>query len=149
MTAQRVYFRRTTAAQRRLLFATWEATGDVEVACRTAHMGVRTFYYWKPRFEAGGYGALDTFASHAAHTVRRTPAAVAEQIVAARRQHPDWGKQRIADELAKGNTWVPLVSPNTVKRILQQEGIWSGAAAPAQKGGLPAPGAPPSSPARP
>jgi hypothetical protein len=28
------------------------------------------------------------------------------------------GKQRIADELAKANGWVPIVNPNTVKRIL-------------------------------
>jgi transposase len=147
--AQRVYFRRTTAAQRRLLFATWEATGDVEVACRTAHMGVRTFYYWKPRFEAGGYAALDTFASHAAHTVHRTPSAVVTRVIAARQQHPAWGKQRIADELAKANTWVPLVSPNTVKRILREAGLWSVPTAPAKKGGLTAPAAPPSSLARP
>lgn len=147
--AQRVYFRRTTAAQRRLLFATWEATGDVEVACRIAHMGVRTFYYWKPRFEAGGYSALDTFASHAAHTVHRTPSAVVNRVVAARQQHPDWGKQRIADELAKANTWVPLVSPNTVTRILREAGLWSVPVAPAKQGDLTAPAAPPSSLARP
>ena len=48
-----VYFRSTTSAQRHLLFATWEATGDVEEACAAAHVGRRTFYYWKVRFEVG------------------------------------------------------------------------------------------------
>jgi len=33
-----VYFRSTTPAQRRLLFETWQATGEVEEACRTAHV---------------------------------------------------------------------------------------------------------------
>jgi hypothetical protein len=41
-----------------------------------------------------------------------------------RREHANWGKKRIADELAKGNNWVPLVSPNTVKRILKDAGLW-------------------------
>jgi len=34
-----VYFPFTTPSQRRLLFETWEATGDVARACRTAHVG--------------------------------------------------------------------------------------------------------------
>jgi len=149
MVAQRIYFRRTTAAQRRLLFEIWEATGDIDLACRTAHVGGRTFYYWKPRFEAGGYDAVATFASPVAHTVHRTPAPVVEPVLRARRQHPTWGKQRIADELAKGNQWVPLVCPNTVKRILQDAGMWSGPLAPTTKGGRLAVTAPPSSLARP
>ena len=41
-----------------------------------------------------------------------------------RENHPDWGKKRIADELAKANNWVPLVSSNTVKRILKDAGLW-------------------------
>jgi len=149
MDMHRPYFRPTTAAQRRLLFETWAATGDVDRACQTAHVGRRTFYYWKPRFAAGGVAALETFASRARRTPSRVPAAVEAQVIATRQQHPDWGKQRIADELTKGNTWVPLVTPNTVKRILQDAGLWSGPAAPAQKGGHRAPTAPPSSPARP
>jgi len=55
----------TTASQRRLLFATWEETGDVTRACRTAYVGRRTFYYWKPRFRAGSYAALEQCASRA------------------------------------------------------------------------------------
>jgi transposase len=149
MGARRVHFPRTTPSQRRLLFQTWEATGDVALACRTAHVGQRTFYYWKPRFEAGGYAALATFASHARRTSSRTSPAIAARVIAARQQHPDWGKQRIADELAKGNNWVPLVSPNTVKRILREAGLWPPPGAPAPKGGPAVPAAPPSSPARP
>ena len=148
MVARRTYFRPTTAAQRRLLFETWEATGDIDRACQAAHMGRRTFYYWKPRFLAGGYAALETFGSHARRTSSRVPAAVEAQIIAARQQHPDWGKQRLADDLAKANGWVPLVSPTTVKRILLEAGLWSAATIPPQKGGLTAAAAPPTSPAR-
>jgi hypothetical protein len=39
----RTYFPLTTASQRRLLFETWQATGDVAHACAVAHVGRRTF----------------------------------------------------------------------------------------------------------
>jgi hypothetical protein len=39
--------------------------------------------------------------------------------------HPDWGKKRIVHELAKSNNWVPVVSPNTVKRILTEAELWA------------------------
>ncbi len=50
---------------------------------------------------------------------------VERQVVASRHAHPEWGKQRPADELTKMNTWVPLVSPKTVKRILCGAGLWT------------------------
>ncbi len=130
-----IHFRSTTPAQRRLLFETWEKTGNVEEACATAHLGRRTFYNWKGRFEAGGYAAVEQSASRAPHHPRRTVAAVEQQVMALRSTHPDWGKQRIADELAKARGWVPLVCPNTVKRILRDAGLWEGLTRPAKKRG--------------
>lgn len=131
-----VHFPLTTAQQRCLLFATWETTGDVRGACQKAHVGRGTFYYWKKRFMVGGYTALEQPASCAPKHTRRTAADVEAQVITLRQQHPEWGKQRVADELAKGNSWVPLVSPATVRRILRDAGLWAGPPAPAQKGGL-------------
>ena len=68
---KRIHFPLTTAQQRRRLFETWEATGDVEEACRTAHVSRRTFYTWKPRFLKGGYAALDQFPSRAPKRTQR------------------------------------------------------------------------------
>ena len=130
----RTHFPRTTPAQRRLLFETWQATGDVAQACRLAHVGERTFYYWKPRFVAEGYAGLEQFASHAPRQPHRTPPAVEAQVIAQRQEQPRWGKQRLADELAKAHGWVPLVSPNTVKRILRTAGLWLEPAAPPKRG---------------
>ena len=135
---KRIHFPLTTASQRRLLFETWQASGNVTLACRTAHVGRRTFYYWKPRFDAAGYAALEQFASSAPKQPRRTDPALEQQVLAMRQAHPDWGKQRLADELAKANGWVPVVSPNTVKRILRTAGLWSAPVAPAKKGASPA-----------
>jgi hypothetical protein len=39
--------------------------------------------------------------------------------------HPDWGKKRIEQELAKENNWVPVVSLNTVRRILEDANLWT------------------------
>jgi transposase len=135
MNKKRTYFPPTTAQQRRLLFETWEATGSVTEACRKAHVCRQTFYNWKDRFEAEGYAGLEAPRSHAPQNPHRTPAQIEKQVIEMRRQHPDWGKHRIADELAKGNNWVPVVSPNTVKRILQDAGLWHDEKAGAKKRG--------------
>jgi transposase len=145
----RTYFPRTTPSQRRLLFETWQATGDIVHACQVAHVGRRTFYYWKPRFLAGGYPALQAFASQAPHHPRRTAPAVVAQVLALKQEHPEWGRRRLADELAKANGWVPLVSPSTVKRILRAAGVAPAPAVPAKRGGQVARTARPTSPAKP
>jgi hypothetical protein len=131
------------------LFETWEATGDVDHACRVAHVGRRTFYYWKPRFLAAGYAGLEQFASRAPQHPHRTAPAVEAQVIALRQQEPSWGKQRLADELAKAHAWVPLVSPGTIKRILRDAGLWSEPVPSAKRGGRVARTAPPTSPAKP
>lgn len=124
MDKKRTYFRPTTAQQRQLLFETWEATGNVSLACRKARVSRMTFYNWKERFEQGGYAGIEKPNSHAPHKPHKTTAEDEERVIQMRQAHEDWGKRRIADELAKANNWVPLVSPNTVRRILQDAGLW-------------------------
>jgi transposase len=124
MEKKRTYFRPTTAQQRRLLFETWEATSNVSLACRKAHVSRKTFYNWKERFEQEGYAGLEKPKSHVPHQPHKTPVEVEERVIQMRRAHEDWGKRRITDELAKANNWVPLVSPNTVRRILQDADLW-------------------------
>ena len=121
----RIDYPRTTVSQREVLFKTWEATKDVAKACSKARVSERTFYNWKARFETGGYEALEQFASHAPKEPNRTPAKIEQEVIEIRRQNGSWGKQRIADELAKKNNWTPVISPNTVRRILQDAQMWS------------------------
>ncbi len=149
MAQQRIHFPMTTASQRRRLFETWQATGDVALACHTAHRGRATFYYWKPRFMAGGYAALASFASRAPRRTRRVDPAIAQQVIALHHAHADWGKDRLADELTKANGWVPLISPNTVRRVLRDAGMWDDPAAIAKKGALRPPAGRPTRRARP
>jgi transposase len=139
MSPKGTYFPFTSAQQRKLLFETWEATGSVTQACRVAHVGRATFYYWKPRFDEKGYAGLEAFDSRAAHRLNRKDAALEQRAVALRRENPDWGKLRIADELAKEHNWVAVVSPNTVRRILQEADLWPEAPQPGRKKALQSP----------
>lgn len=134
MNEKRTYFPKTTAQQRRLLFEIWEETGKRDEACRCAHVSVSTFYNWKPRFAAGGYEALAREQSRAPKVHHQTPPSLEAKVVAVRQENPGWGKRRIADELSKGNNWVPLLSPNTVKRILIDADLWTPAEHSAKKG---------------
>ena len=124
MDKQRIHYPRTTPSQRKLLFEIWEETGDVAQACTQARVSEGSLYYWRPRFEAGGYEALAEFASHAPQEPNRAPVEIEQEVIELREDNPSWGKRRIADELAKHNNWVPVVSPNTVRRILAEAGLW-------------------------
>ena len=124
MSPKGTYFPFTSAQQRKLLFETWEKTGSVTQACRIAHVGRATFYYWKARFDEKGYAGLEAFESRVAHKLNRKDAAIEQRVIQLRKEHPKWGKVRIADEMAKEHNWVPVVSPNTVRRILQEANLW-------------------------
>ena len=124
MSTKHIYFGPTTPQQRRLLFETWESTGTVTEACRKARVSRGLFYYWKPRFLERGYDGLAEYESRAPHQHRQKPEEIVQQVIAMRRENPDWGKARIAHEMAKANNWVPLVCANTVKRILRDAGEW-------------------------
>jgi transposase len=124
MRAKRTYYGFSTSQQRKLLFETWEASGSITQACQKARLSRRSFYYWKPRFDEFGYAGLEEFASRAAHKLNSKSREVEQGVREMRRENPDWGKARIAQEMAKANNWVPLVSPNTVKRILCKADMW-------------------------
>jgi transposase len=133
MNTTKTKFPPTTLQQRQLLFRTWEETGSVKSALQKARVSKQTFYYWLPRFKEDGYAGLENRSS-APKQPYRTPDAIEQQVIALKREHPEWGKRRIADELTKGNSWVPVVSPNTVKRILLDAGLWPQAEGKVKKG---------------
>ena len=70
------------------------------------------------------YAGLETFESRVAHKLNYKDEAIQQRVIELRQQNPDWGKARISQEMAKANNWVPLVSPNTVKGILQKANLW-------------------------
>lgn len=125
MKTKRVYFPATTPQQRKLLFETWEQSKNVTAACRKAHVGRSTFYYWKPRFEEKGYAGLETYEKLGVPPgTGRVTDEIKNKVLELHGAHADWGKRRLADEMTKNNNWVPLISPNAVRRILREAGMW-------------------------
>jgi transposase len=115
----------TTPQQRKLLFETWEQTHSIPEACQKAHVGIGTFYKWKPRFDTDGYAGLEKYKKLGAPIgTGRIAAQIEARVLELQATHPDWGKKRLADEMTKANNWVPLVSPNCVRRILRDAGLW-------------------------
>lgn len=124
MSKQRIYYPKTTYSQRRVLFQVWEETQSVAEACRQARTSRSTFYYWQARFEQGGYAALKELEKPGPEKGIQVAEEIQEKVVALKKSHPEWGKRRIADELAKANSWVPVISPNAVRRVLVENGLW-------------------------
>jgi transposase len=124
MIKKRIHYPDTTYSQRQVLFQVWEETQSVTEACRQARTSLSTFYYWKERFEQGGYEALKKPKRPGPEKGIRVASEIQEKVVAMKEAHPEWGKRRIADELAKANSWVPVISPNAVRRILVENDRW-------------------------
>src|SRR2546423_781650 len=90
-----------TLQQKKTLIDVYQQTGNMTQAMREA--GIRspkTAYLWWHRFCEGGEDALHP-RSHARNTQKRLPNSIVEQICQLRYQEPEWGRRRIADELAR------------------------------------------------
>jgi transposase len=125
MTSRNVYYPPTTRQQRKLLFETWEQSGKVTASCQKAHVGRTTFYLWKPRFDRNGYAGLETYEQNGVPKgTGKIAIEIEAKVLELHHQHADWGKHRLANEIAKANNWVPLLSPNTVRRVLEDAGLW-------------------------
>jgi len=125
MSKQHILYPKTTYSQRKLLFEIWEETGDVTEACRQARVCQGTYYYWRGRFKEGGYEGLQKIKKPGPEKgILLTGEKIKADIVRLKKENREWGKRRIADELAKKNGWVPVISPNTVREILREKGMW-------------------------
>ena len=90
--ANHVYFPSTTPQQRKLLFETWEQTSNVTAACKIAHVGRATFYYWKPRFTENGYAGLEAYEKIGVPVgTGRIAVAIQTEVVELHNAHATWG----------------------------------------------------------
>ncbi len=125
MSKQHILYPKTTYSQRKLLFEIWEETGDVADACRRAHVSQGTYYYWRERFKENGYEGLQKTKKTGPEKGVLIEEGIKADVVRLKKENEGWGKRRIADELAKNNGWVSVISPNTVREILREKGMWS------------------------
>lgn len=75
-------------------------------------------------FLCRSYAGLEEYQKEAEKGYSRKSAEIEQRVRWLREQHEGWGKHRIADEIAMANNWVPLVSPNTVRRIVEKANLW-------------------------
>lgn len=111
-----------TLQQKKTLIAVYQQTGNMTLAMREAGVrSPRTAYLWWHRFCETGEDGLQPH-SHARNTQRRLPNSIVEQICQLRLQEPQWGRRRIADELAQ--YYGQVVSPASVEAVLRRAGLW-------------------------
>lgn len=109
--------------QKKALIAVYQQTGNMTQAMREAGIASpRTAYLWWHRFCEAGEEALQP-RSHARKTQNRLPETLVEEICEVRSQQPNWGRRRIADELARRHGQ-QVVSPASVEVILRRANLW-------------------------
>jgi len=109
--------------QKKTLIEVYQQTGNMTLAMRKAGIrSPRTAYLWWRRFCEGGEAALEP-RSHARKTQRRLPDSIVEQICELRCREPQWGRRRIADELAR-HYGQQVASPASVEAVLRRAGLW-------------------------
>jgi transposase len=110
MKTKRAYYPHTTIQQRKLLFEAWEQDKHVTRACQRAHVGRATFYYWEARYDQEGYAGLERYEKQGAPKgTGRIAEEIETKVVALRKAHTEWGKERINQEMTKANNWVANV----------------------------------------
>ena len=119
-----VYYPQTTFQQRIYLFELVERLGNVSEACRRARVSRSTYYRWKPRYEKEGVDGLREPMSHAVHNPHTIDHDIERRIIELRREHPDWGKKRIAQWIWKEHGWERVVAIETVRNVLKRHRLW-------------------------
>lgn len=119
-----IYYRETTFQQRKYLFELVERLGNVSEACRRAKVSRKTYYLWKPRYESEGIEGLREPRSHALHNPHTIDPHIQRRIIELKREHPNWGKKRIAQWIWKEYGWKRVVAIETVRNVLNRHGLW-------------------------
>lgn len=80
-------------------------------------------YKWRERYESGGMEALKDRSRAPLNHPQAVPGAIAELIVAARRQHPRWGPRKLLVILARRYPTLELPVASTVGELLKRRGL--------------------------
>lgn len=119
-----IYYRETTFQQRRYLFELVEQIGNISKACRQVRVSREHYYHWKSRYDKDGIEGLRHSKSHAVHNPKMIDPQIERRIIELKREHPSWGKKRIAQWIWKEHGWKKVVAVNTVKNVLTRHGLW-------------------------
>ncbi|WP_438481119.1 helix-turn-helix domain-containing protein [Oleiharenicola lentus] len=95
--------------------------GDEPFSAVCAHFGVsrKTGYKWLNRFRVEGEAGLVEQSRRPKNSPRKTPDSVSDQVLALRRENPEWSAARISAEL-KDQGITPVPAPSTIDLILRR-----------------------------
>lgn len=82
----------------------------------------KTGYKWLKRFAESGREGLQERSRRPRHSPRRSALDLEQQVVALRRERPDWGGRKLHRRLHDLGYW-PLPSPSTITDILRRHGL--------------------------
>ncbi|MBE3122312.1 MAG: DDE-type integrase/transposase/recombinase [Thermoplasmata archaeon] len=119
-----IYYRETTFQQRKQLFVLADQLQNVSEACTQMKVSRKHYYHWKPRYDQEGIDGLRTPKSHAPQNPQTIDPQIEQRIIELKREHPKWGKKRIAQWIWKEHSWENVVAVNTVRNVLHRHGLW-------------------------
>jgi len=91
--------------------------------CQEFGISRKTGYKFWERFARAGESGLGDVSRARKSIAHKTPQAVEELLVAARRKQSSWGGRKLKDVLSKKHPGVALPSPTTIAAILKRHGL--------------------------
>lgn len=105
------------ARQRLKWMDAFRECGNAAQICRHFSISLRTFWRWKKRYDPWDLKSLENKSRRPKHSPKKTHILLERRVLALKREHPRWGKEKLALFLQKENT---IVSASTVYRILKR-----------------------------
>ena len=99
-----------------------QALGNVSEACRRRGISRQTFYEYKRRFAEQGLEGLKDLPPIPKSHPMTTPQQQVDRLLAMSLEHPAWGCNRLADQLALEGI---SISAPTIQNILNKQGLRS------------------------
>ena len=112
---------------RQQFVSTWFRTRDESTFidhCERFGVPRQTAYEWLARYEVGGQDGLEARSSAPRYCPHATDKATIKLLIAARRDHPNWGPRKLRAWLEERTLWdLNLPAPSTIGDILKRAGL--------------------------
>jgi transposase InsO family protein len=107
--------------------------------CRAFGISRECAYKWLRRYEAKGVDGLKDASRAPVHTPHAMAKSVAQQLIKAREENPNWGPRMLVARLAARHPKVRWPAPSTVGELLKREGLIRPRQSPRRQADGPAP----------
>lgn len=104
------------ARQRLKWMDLYRECGNAAQVCRHFSIPLRTFWYWKKRYDPWDLASLESRKRGPKHSPHKTGPSIERKVLSLKREHPRWGKEKLSLYLHREGV---EVSASTVYRILK------------------------------